>query len=175
MVINGLVASASRIRVNDLPSLPINVQTVNKYDLSSGICCYFTETGDQIRCLPNYEADKASEKITGSSACTKIICLDPKVAIQMCLSGLVLHVDIVMDFMSFLLIRVTCHFWPQVNASSDHRSMRHVPIMATSQCVTSQLWPQIMCYQSALATGCVVGTTWIPSLSLEMHWWKINH
>ena len=67
-------------------------------------------------------------------------------------------------------------FWPQVNASSDHRSMRHVSIMATSQCVTSQLWPQIMlCYQSALATGCVVGTTWIPSLSLAMHWWKIHH
>ena len=156
MVVNELVVSVLWVHSKHLPSLPICVKPVDMYGPSSRTCYYLNETGDQIRSLSNYEADKASEKSISSSACTKIICLYPNMAIQMCFSGFVSNMDSVMGFISILWGSfvsygrksmhhldagecIMCQVWLQVNltpGSYGRKSMQQLSVMAASQCVT---------------------------------------
>ena len=76
MVIYEPVASVLRVHSINLPSLPINVQPVNKYDPSQEYASTLLKR-DQIISLPNYET-KPLWNIPISAHVSNLICLYPK-------------------------------------------------------------------------------------------------
>ena len=132
MVINEVVVPVVRVHANNLPPLPINMQSVNMYDPSSGICYNFKEK-HWIKYNTNQtmRQTKPLRNLSVAEHVSKIICLYPKIAIQMFFSGFVLDMDTVTGFMSFL--------WGS-SVSFGHMSMHHV---AAGQCLTCQTWPQV--------------------------------
>ena len=171
MVINEVVVPVLRVYGNNLPSLPIDMQSVNMYDPSSGICYNFTEK-HWIKSNVNQtmRQTKHLRNLSVAEHVSKIICLYPKIANQMFFSGFVFD----MDTYGFhvIYVRVICQFWPNVNASPGCRSMPHVSNMAASQCVACQIWQQVntstvsygcksMCHLLVMATSHVLPSSFV--------------